>query len=271
VEHEYKAGEGESLPYRFTGKELDGETGFYYYGARYLDPKTSRWISGDPAMGEYIPGAPVNEAARSRNGNLPGMGGVFNLVNLHVYHYAGNNPLKYTDPDGRMQNILQLGVMLELAGFSRSSETARQQVMQNTEIIITRGGREGVEVNGVTYYQDNLSIRVNGVEINSIQVQSTVDNSKYSESDASADNVTYKAKIGVSGYSNPLIKDTLQIDSDNFMHGPSRDRGKPGSGGCVVTETKTDEREVMNILRNQLGFKNGETVNVRFEQDHKDL
>jgi hypothetical protein len=28
------------------------------------------------------------------------MGGVFNLVNLHVYHYAGNNPVKYTDPDG---------------------------------------------------------------------------------------------------------------------------------------------------------------------------
>ena len=36
-----------------------------------------------------------------KNGSLPGMGGVFNYVNLHVYHYAGNNPVKYTDPDGR--------------------------------------------------------------------------------------------------------------------------------------------------------------------------
>jgi hypothetical protein len=26
---------------------------------------------------------------------------VFNYVNLHVYHYAGNNPVKYVDPDGR--------------------------------------------------------------------------------------------------------------------------------------------------------------------------
>jgi len=41
----------ETLPFRFTGKELDEETGFYYYGARYLNPKTSVWISADPALG----------------------------------------------------------------------------------------------------------------------------------------------------------------------------------------------------------------------------
>src|SRR5690554_5053286 len=91
----------EFLPYKFTGKELDPETGLYYYGARYLDPKYSIWISADLALGEYIPGAPVNEEAKKRNGNLPGMGGVFNTVNLHLYHYAGNNPVKYVDPDGK--------------------------------------------------------------------------------------------------------------------------------------------------------------------------
>jgi RHS repeat-associated protein len=89
------------VPYLFTGKELDRETGYYYYGARYLDPRTSRWISGDPAIGEYIPSAPINDEAKQRNGNLPGMGGVFNLVNMQMYHYAGNNPVKYVDPDGR--------------------------------------------------------------------------------------------------------------------------------------------------------------------------
>ena len=85
----------DKLPFRFTGKELDEETGLYYYGARYLDPKYSRWLSGDPALGEYIP-SPGTEPSK-----LAGMGGVFNTVNLHVYHYAGNNPVKYTDPDGR--------------------------------------------------------------------------------------------------------------------------------------------------------------------------
>jgi RHS repeat-associated protein len=85
-------------------KELDNETGLYYYGARYLDPRTGRWLSGDPALGEYVPSAPVSEEARKRNGSLPGMGGVFNYANLHVYHYAGNSPVKYTDPDGRDYN-----------------------------------------------------------------------------------------------------------------------------------------------------------------------
>ena len=80
---------------------MDEETGLYYYGARYLDPKYSRWISADPAFGEYIPFAPVNDDARRHNWNLPGMGGVFYIVNLQLYHYAANNPVRYTDPTGK--------------------------------------------------------------------------------------------------------------------------------------------------------------------------
>ena len=94
------------LPYKFTAKEQDEETGLYYYGARYLDAKYSRWLSADPAVGEYIPLAPVNDEAKKHNQNMPGMGGVFNVVNFQLYHYAGNNPVKYVDPDGRSDTVI---------------------------------------------------------------------------------------------------------------------------------------------------------------------
>jgi len=55
--------------YRYTGKERDDTSGFYYHGARYFAPWTGRWMSADPAgpvdglnLYEYVSGNPVRNA-----------------------------------------------------------------------------------------------------------------------------------------------------------------------------------------------------------------
>ena len=64
----------EELPYKFNGKELDEETGLYYYGARYLNPTSSVWYGVDPLMEKYPHASP--------------------------YVYCANNPIRYIDPTG---------------------------------------------------------------------------------------------------------------------------------------------------------------------------
>ena len=88
------------MPHKFTGKEQDPETGLYYYGYRYRDARVITWLSADPALASYLP-----TGNKDRDSKLPGMGGVFRAVNLDLYHYAGNNPLIYLDPDGREDTI----------------------------------------------------------------------------------------------------------------------------------------------------------------------
>ena len=136
------------ISYKFTGKELDSETGLYYYGARYLNPKTSRWASADPAMGEYLPEAPNSDEARKRNGNLPG-GGVFSLFGLAVYGYASNNPLRYTDPSG--------AIPVDAVAARASEENVQVRTQAQTNAIANpnyqpnAGGDSATHCNEATY------------------------------------------------------------------------------------------------------------------------
>ena len=83
-------------PFHFTSKELDEETGLYYFGARYYDPRTSVWQSADPILAKYLP-----TGNRERAKNLAGMGGVYTPFNLALYSYGHQNPLTVFDPDGK--------------------------------------------------------------------------------------------------------------------------------------------------------------------------
>ena len=59
---------------RFTGKEKDSESGYYYFGARYFMPTLSSWLSVDPMADKY--------------------------PSLSPYNYCAWNPIKLVDPNG---------------------------------------------------------------------------------------------------------------------------------------------------------------------------
>jgi len=67
-----------STPYKFNAKELDSETGLYYYGARYYTPELSIWLSVDPLSDER--------------------------PSLSPYNYCQWNPVMRVDPTGMLDD-----------------------------------------------------------------------------------------------------------------------------------------------------------------------
>ena len=87
-----------NTPYLFNAKELDEETGMYYYGARYYEPRLSLWMSVDP-ISNYDPRNSENYLDGEHNG------GVYNSYNLYPYGYCYQNPIRLIDPNGKQVDV----------------------------------------------------------------------------------------------------------------------------------------------------------------------
>ena len=66
--------------YKFTAKELDNETSYTYFGARYYDSELSVWLSVDPMSNKY--------------------------PSLSPYCYSADNPVVLVDPNGEKVYIV---------------------------------------------------------------------------------------------------------------------------------------------------------------------
>ncbi len=73
-------GPGFELRYRWTGREYDSETGWYYFRARYIDPAQRRFVQEDP----------IGESAGANS-----------------YVYGNGNPILGQDPSGMRMNYIR--------------------------------------------------------------------------------------------------------------------------------------------------------------------
>jgi len=117
--------------FRFNGKELDPETGNYYYGARYYDPKVSVWLSVDPKAHWYP-------------GHCP-------------YNFSLNNPINLQDPNG---------MWVEGAGFFRNVFNSDEKILAQ-DLAAENGGeafKHGDAWRATWTTQNNE--KVEGVDVN---------------------------------------------------------------------------------------------------------
>lgn len=84
--------------YRYSGKERDGTTGLYYYGARYYAPWLCRWLSADPA------------------GTVDG---------LNLYAFVGGNPITHVDPNGLNGRPSRAAKDAAIKGISETFKSSR--------------------------------------------------------------------------------------------------------------------------------------------------
>ena len=109
--------------YAFQGREIDWETGLYYFRARWYDPETGRWLSKDPL----------------------GIAGGLNL-----YEAFGNNAVNFIDPMGLERRLKTTTFGLMFSGIGGGGVTLGFGIAINSDgsiqFFVSVGGGAGYDV-----------------------------------------------------------------------------------------------------------------------------
>jgi RHS repeat-associated protein len=110
-----------NTPYLFNAKELDEETGLYYYGARYYDGRVSVWLGVDPLAEKY--------------------------PNKTPYHFCSNNPINFVDPDGKDDYLDTEGNKIYNDGEGNGLRLVDKEVFKSLEKEVNKSMRSMKFVN----------------------------------------------------------------------------------------------------------------------------
>ena len=102
-----------NTPYLFNAKEFDEETGMYYYGARYYEPRLSLWMSVDRFTEKY--------------------------PQLSAYCYCAENPIKFEDFRGDSLNM-SIVKMMDKRYFTNNLDKITEDLKLITGLDITVSG-----------------------------------------------------------------------------------------------------------------------------------
>jgi len=116
--------------YRYSGEQLDGNTGFYYLRARYFNQSSGRFVTMDGFEGDN--GEPIT---------------------LHKYLYAGNNAVNFDDPSGNCISCTLAFVTSEIISnlFSGSQSVVKNPLTKSGRLIVDPGVPRGYPVESRTF------------------------------------------------------------------------------------------------------------------------
>ena len=134
-----------TMPYLFNGKELDSETGLYYYGARYYDPKTSIFLNVDPLAEKT----------------------------MTPYAYTNNNPINLIDPTGMKPEDDYIDATTGKLLGSDGAKTNNIRVIYRSDWNDIKEQYKGTTSEQAT---SELQSRSSIVTINSTQINSDINN-----------------------------------------------------------------------------------------------
>ena len=129
----------------FTGQEYDEENSLQYYGARYLDNEIGRFTAVDPAILKLH-----DEDKFKEDYNRTLIYLLEDPQNLNSYSYAVNNPVKNTDPDGEIIDIIADVGFIGYDLYSISKSYIKTGHVEKSEWAALGADTTGAFIPGVT-------------------------------------------------------------------------------------------------------------------------
>ena len=242
-------------PYLFNAKEFDEETGMYYYGARYYEPRLSLWLSIDPKEEKYS--------------------------NVSTYCYVISNPLKYTDPTGMEIDMTKVRLADEQLKLSTTqsvikdlaSQTGLQLSLDKDNKLQYAKNDEGKPIVNKITNKKGKEIDAGSKTARNFLIKMIDNKTEIEVSYHAKRTVTSGTQIGLSfeQISN-MVKGAVGVDGNTLVFGMTflHELHHTTIGGDYHDSTELFGTgpvvDNMNIIRNELnkqGFNYGERLNYK--------